>query len=95
MIGSFTDTFGLFFNEDEYKQKKETAVKKIGGDLRLEKSGVRMCIGIKALRKKKWNDNEIAKLFELKSGHSVRYYLKRYGFDDPEEQISEKLAFEG
>jgi len=80
-IGSFTDTYGLFYDIDKYETKKDEAtdtIKDMGSDGRTEKSTKRIHLIINNLRKKGKSFQEIATLFGCDTSY-LHQLAKKYG----------------
>jgi hypothetical protein len=80
--GNFTNTFGLFFDEEEYEKRKDEATQKITHDFRQQRAGETV---FKALlyfiNELGYTHERIAKILGWTSHKGVEYYLKRYSKD--------------
>lgn len=94
-IGPFTNTFGLFFNIQKYEEKKRIAMKRLGQDLRMEKTGVRLCLVFLSLIEKGWTITDVAQLASYRASSDIRKMLKRYDMEDKLDILLENRAFKG
>ena len=80
--GNFTNTFGLFFDRDEYERRKDEATQKITHDNRQTKAGESLCRGIRWLNSKLgYSQDKIAEVFGWQGHQAVQYFIKKYEKD--------------
>ncbi len=82
-IGQFTDTYGLFFDKDEYEKKKDSAMQSLSSDVRADKWRIRFCKFIREEFEKgrKWKD--LAKQIGLEANYLSKFVantLENAGF---------------
>jgi len=77
--GDFTNTFGLFFNIDEYEKRKDEATQKITHDYRQVKAGESIYKAIMWLKANTdYTNLQIGHIFGWQTHKGVEYYIKRY-----------------
>lgn len=87
-VGSFTDTFGFFFDKEKYDDKKDKAMESVQVVTRADKAGKRVYYAIRGLLDKGWLQKDIQKLLRFKAHTTVVDYIKRY-------ETPENVGFKG
>lgn len=78
LVGSFTDTFGLFFNKELYDTKKEDAMQSIGESPEADKFSIRVNIIVNKLQEKyKLNISQISEMFGYTCPKPLTEHIKR------------------
>lgn len=77
--GGFTNTFGLFFDENEYNKKKDIATENLSDNYHNLRSGKTVYLAIMYLKLvAKFKHREIAQLMGWNTHSGVDFYLKKY-----------------
>jgi len=81
--GSFTNTYGYFFDTPKYEAKKDEAMIQLEADTKNAKLGKRIATIIHNLKELGYTHKKICKICEFSSTGTITSYLERYKTPKP------------